>query len=391
MSNKMPLWLTEKHFRIFIVAFLGILACYAALFLYRYNFYEGFGNGFIVGDWLINYHDGGFKRRGLSGTLIFAIQDISGISLQWIVFSIQLLLFLIFLSLFTALFWNKRIKLLYFGLIFSPLTFLSYFNDYGYLGRKEFLLFTLFTLFLYLKNNNKLTIYKEAIILLLIAICTLFHELHFFYTPYFIVVHYLSSKKAFYQKAMLYMAATLIPTISIAIWGQNINEGDSISILQSRGIIIDENSIFAEFNLLSSLSIINEHGLRYLSYIFPFLIGIVYFAKYIDDVLKISKIQLLLAFSLVLIFTLPMFVLALDWGRWIQIHFMMTALLFTYLTPITEEQDCTAHKSHHINYNNIKYLIFIALSVFWGMKHCYWGFYPGGAFMYLLNMYLSSN
>jgi hypothetical protein len=43
---------------------------------------------YTQGDWLINYQDGGFKRRGLSGSIMFFLQDISALRLQSIVFSV---------------------------------------------------------------------------------------------------------------------------------------------------------------------------------------------------------------------------------------------------------------------------------------------------------------
>jgi len=32
-------------------------------------------SGWFIGDWLINYSDGGFKRRGLAGNLFFLLQN----------------------------------------------------------------------------------------------------------------------------------------------------------------------------------------------------------------------------------------------------------------------------------------------------------------------------
>jgi hypothetical protein len=33
---------------------------------YRLWHFDHTGNGFILGDWFVNYQDGGFKRRGLT-------------------------------------------------------------------------------------------------------------------------------------------------------------------------------------------------------------------------------------------------------------------------------------------------------------------------------------
>src|SRR6185436_17916032 len=104
-------------YRSFLVFFFFCLAVFSAIFLYRFHFYPDFGNGFITGDWLINYEDGGFKRRGLSGTILFFIQDITHLKLTWIIYSIQLSLLILFLYNFLRLVWQKNISLFYITLV----------------------------------------------------------------------------------------------------------------------------------------------------------------------------------------------------------------------------------------------------------------------------------
>ena len=45
-----------------------------------------------MSDWLINYYDGGFKRRGLMGTLFIFFSDTFTIPLKWVVFIFQALI-----------------------------------------------------------------------------------------------------------------------------------------------------------------------------------------------------------------------------------------------------------------------------------------------------------
>uniref|UniRef100_A0AAU6WPZ0 Uncharacterized protein n=1 Tax=Chryseobacterium endophyticum TaxID=1854762 RepID=A0AAU6WPZ0_9FLAO len=56
------------NIKIFIYFLIAITAVYTLAFTYYYNFKD---DGYILADWLINYQDGGFKRRGLSGSFFF--------------------------------------------------------------------------------------------------------------------------------------------------------------------------------------------------------------------------------------------------------------------------------------------------------------------------------
>ena len=44
-------------------------------------------DGYAIRNWMINYEDGGFKRRGFSGSMIIFLSDLTGIYFGKIVFS----------------------------------------------------------------------------------------------------------------------------------------------------------------------------------------------------------------------------------------------------------------------------------------------------------------
>ncbi len=54
------------------------------------------GSGWAIGEWLTNY-SAGFIRRGLVGEVVLLLGRASGIQLVWIVFGIQVAVYLIFL------------------------------------------------------------------------------------------------------------------------------------------------------------------------------------------------------------------------------------------------------------------------------------------------------
>jgi hypothetical protein len=53
------------NIKIFIYFLVIITAIYTLAFTLAFNLKD---DGYILADWLINYEDGGFKRRGLSGS-----------------------------------------------------------------------------------------------------------------------------------------------------------------------------------------------------------------------------------------------------------------------------------------------------------------------------------
>ena len=205
-------------------------------------------DGYVLGDWLINYQDGGFKRRGLSGSFFFLLQDLTGISLNTLVFSFQFIIISLFFFFFIKLIIRKEISLLYLSLLLSPLGFIAYFNCVDYVGKKEFILFTIFTYFTYLVSYSKLSLKKEYFISLFLFIAVLFHEIVLFFVPYFFVILMIKTKKIEPKRYLKYFLAVFIPSLLIIVFGNEINEGRSLDILNQRGVIITKGIFFWNIN-----------------------------------------------------------------------------------------------------------------------------------------------
>ena len=202
-----------------ILKYIGIIAIVIIVFNLIFNSYFRMrkNDGYVLGDWLINYQDGGFKRRGLSGSFFFLLQDVSGLSLNILVLSFQLIVISLFFYFFTKLLMQKQITLLYLSLLLSPLGFIAYFNCVDYVGKKEFLLFAIFSYFAYQVNSSMLTKRKEYIICVLLFIATLFHEIVFFFVPYFIILLLINCKKINFKSYIKYILAVSIPIFLILL------------------------------------------------------------------------------------------------------------------------------------------------------------------------------
>ena len=147
-----------------ISIFLLFLTSINYLF-FTFRFFQR-DNGYILGDWLINY-SGGFTRRGLFGELIINISDFLNLDLKSLVYLIVLILYLYLVFLLLKIILKSKINFIIAILIFFLFTFLFTTFDPLATGRKEFLFIIFFCLYL-LKNY-----YYEIIISMLSVITIL--------------------------------------------------------------------------------------------------------------------------------------------------------------------------------------------------------------------------
>ncbi len=344
---------------------LFFLICF---YLYQSDL-SGLPHNYVVGDWLINYQDGGFKRRGLSGSFFFLLQDLTDIPLKYLVFFSQISFYLI---LFFNLARILRTKILNWGyvlLLFSPFTLLFLANDKLAVGRKEVILLAIFSLAAHWVNKGSYNFNKKLFIMLNLFIASFFHELTLFFTPYFFL---LESNLSFsncienLKKNFGYVLATLIPALAILIFGVDINEGHSIAILHERNIEL-HGGIF-ESRWSSYNQLISDMLLYPMGY-FKYSISLTYMLCFLIYYLRISKkMDLLFSIIICFIFSIPLFVVALDWGRWLFIHF--TLLLMILSIKLTNKESNTGNQTlsfRHIS--SLTYFFLIGNLVF-GVGHC---------------------
>ncbi|MGE4512231.1 MAG: hypothetical protein AB7E26_00225 [Chryseobacterium sp.] len=313
------------NIKIFIYFLIAVTAVYTLVFTYYYNFKD---DGYILADWLINYQDGGFKRRGLSGSFFFLLQDLTGLRLNYLVYFAQFLIISGFFLMYTKLIRYKVTDLLYLSLLMSSVGFVGLLNTVTYVGKKEFIVFLIFTCFVYLLNNDKLSKNKEYLFCMAIFITTFLHEVVLFYVPYFAIALYLKKGKFEYRRYIKYFLSAGIPVLLILAFGKNINEGQSLQILASRGVHPTYGIFYWNIN---ERDYIKEHYGEYLLYFISLAFSIFhlyYYLKFLKD-RKVISILLIGTF----LFSVPLFYLAIDWGRWMYIHMMLIIVAFTLLLP----------------------------------------------------------
>lgn len=306
--------------KIFIYFFIIITAIYTLGFTFLHNIRS---DGYILGDWLVNYQDGGFKRRGLSGSFFFLLQDITGIKLNILVYCFQVIIISLFFYYYFKLIQYKEANFLYLSLLLSSIGFVGLLNCVDYVGKKEFIVFFLFAAFVYLIDNGKLTRIKEWGFCIALSVSTLFHEVTLFFIPYFLITLYLKTGKIEPVRYLKYILSVFIPAALLLLFGKEINEGQSLHILQERGVVFTRGIFFWDINERQYiLDHFNEYKLYFLSLLIS-VFHLAFYLKYLKE-RKVLSILLIGAF----LFSLPLFYLAIDWGRWMYIHMIFIIILF---------------------------------------------------------------
>jgi hypothetical protein len=337
---------------------------------YRLWHFDHTGNGFILGDWFVNYQDGGFKRRGLSGSILFWIQDITGFGLVNMVYTVQMALHLSFFFFIYKILEAKRVSLFYFTLVISPLTFLFFFNDSAMVGRKELIFLNIFAYYLYLISKGKLTVAKEVLIYILLFVATFLHEITVFYIPYFLLAHYLIYKKFDFKRYALFFMSVGIPAVVIFLFGAKTNEGETLAILASRGVELQSYSIFSFTNdLFVQLDKYRNNVLGYALYIPSLIIGLLHFGFYVKQETEFNYKKVMSYFFAIIAYTFPLFFLACDWGRWLQIHFTLFLLILTFNLPHLSTERFKSEAILPFLGRNLQYGLLILFLLVWSVKH----------------------
>jgi hypothetical protein len=305
---------------------------------------------------------------------VFLIQDITGAALSEIIMTLQLVLYTSLALMLISVAWKKTGSLLYTSLFLTPLTYLSFINDPAFAGRKEVLFILTLSIFIYLLQRGALTRQKFSVILLLITVTVLIHEAFLFYLPYFIIALYLTDTIEIRKKSAIILLAAVIPVGAIVLFGGELDQGSSISIIRDRGLILDANNAFNIVERIKPVELILNNLYDHIYYLVSMIIVLTHFMIYLyfNNIKKIPTV--LLSFSICAVISVPLFIMAIDWGRWLQIHMFMLLLIVTLITPDVTEQ--TGKRS--LKVQNLIAIAIVLIHLNWGLKHCHVGFFTKG-------------
>ena len=348
------------------------------------NFYEMVveRSYYEYSDWLINYQ-GGFTRRGLIGEFLYILYSITNIRLDLLLYTFVISLYIIFFYFLFKILDKTNLDFLNTLIIFSPFSFTYLAASKTLAGRKEILLFFLITIFFYKFEKIKFTEIKYWLIFIMV-VASLTHFGFIFYMPFLILFfiyfyNYKSIKDLFIQILPVIISGLLV-FFSI-LYFTIYSKPDIFLICESikdftRQCPEDTYVRVFTFSLKKISNINNElYGNNYIvKYPVYYLLAFtpIYFSLFsLKDNKKFKKKYLITLLVASTFFTLPVFLLGADYGRYFQWQYMFYLLI--YLKVINLKL-LKYNRGNKIFSSKIPFFIFYLTiffyGFFWSVPHC---------------------
>ena len=367
MNNKILSYLFKNKNLILIVSAYSI--SFLAILLYlAFDIIQG-GGGYKQGDWLIN-NELVEIRRGFFGSLILYISNLLNFNPLYILSIIQItILFLIYITFICVGIQLKNNDVVFF-LLFSPFFILFWFNDPAGSMRKEIIAYLAFIPFLIaaLRENKNITNYiLLSVFIYLIAVFS--HEANIFFFPFFVAAIYIIRKKIdkfFIIFSLVYALISVLgflyairyPVVEdyMLVCQPLLDQGLSSSVCHGAitWLSLDSNYALSKTKEL----LFSKASLNFLiSYIFSLL----FFVYILKEYFSIKNI---LMFCLVSSFCFsPLWIVALDWGRWINFYVVsLTFLLLIYFLYNKDNFEYTV-------FNKSKFIFLLIFCSLFSMPH----------------------
>ena len=300
---------------------------------YGFEIWRG-GDSWQTGDWLINYSDG-FIRRGLLGSILYWLSDF-GASLLWLTFGLQITIYGLMFTLVSKLYKASERSLFWLLILFSPAFLLFPFYHFSGGFRKEILVLTLFAYFSLLFAKSSVSNSKVIWIIVFYLLAGLSHELTIFVLPFFIFVLWrcvetsqLELKYAIWFSVVFILISFFLITLSYFFKGSVESASVICNSLVHRSL--DPNICTggiawlqedASGSIQRVVDMFNGRSFNVLQFAFLAFLPTAFTTFWNKETL------ILLVVSVA--FMVPLFVLAIDWGRWIYIlAFMFYCLLLS--------------------------------------------------------------
>jgi hypothetical protein len=355
----------------------GFLGCVGWAWLKSFTLSFHAEDGWLVGDWLVHYQHG-FVRRGLPGTIFVLAARASHVNPALLVWWFQVLVSTAFFLLFLGAIRNKYLPLWFWTLLLSPATFLfSVYEGSAVTGRKELLYFLVLAAFVVGLQRGAFA-RKWALLCVGLAAfgSTLSHELFFFYTPYFVGAAVLDRHKrpGGFTAAALVCASSLL-AIVLLLFSSPINANPMCTTLLGLGMSRDvcrgvigwpesdlTHTFFATLRYASDQHYYWVYPASVCLFVSPFVV------YRLSGAAPSMNRSLVLVVCVALLSSVPLFVLAVDWGRWVNIHCMSVLMLSTLLLPADRDNRQRERRPRVTLLAGVLTLLFYPLA--WSMPYC---------------------
>lgn len=342
---------------------------------------------FRVGDWLVSYETG-FVRRGLPGSPILALTTLLGVQPNQIVLWLQTALYTLLSCLLMMLARGKRLNIWFLAFLFSPAGLLFPLYDPAVAGRKDVVFFVVFALYAWWLPRPERR-WARAATFALGALTTLTHELFFFFTPYFFLMRLLQSDDAItprrFTSELSLFAGSLLALVLALTAGADLHGEAQCAALLRRGF----NAGLCDGVLRYPITTVGDgvrtvtEAMRSLGYlrVYPvaLLLAALPLAPLIGQMHRRPR-WLLPGMAAAFGFTLPMFAIALDWGRLINIHVMALAVVIMALVLEDRSAPGTVLGTRNRWLRIVTLAAIFGYLSAWSIRHCCENAFNAGVF-----------
>ena len=320
------------------IGLISLLALCAVLYLYflrvneiQFDFKH---HGYITGDWLINYTNG-LVRRGFFGEIAMQTHRWFGNSPVDAVLMAKYLAYAILCVAILLLAIVKGVGFIEILFLISPWALMFDLNDPEGSGRKEILIFASFALFALLRVFSKsppksiLKRWDFYYLLIVMAAIAFTHEGLIFFFPFFYLPLYLKrgfNKSDFLTFCIPYLASLLVLVVLYFFFKGNKEIADAICSS------LNPWSVNGSLGCDAIHLLAGTHPKAHIGFIKSFtplllltMIPIYCYGRWIAG---LTKHHLFLAMVIPLILTVPLYGIAIDWGRWIHISGLLFFITF---------------------------------------------------------------
>ncbi len=333
----------SSKFNKYFFTYISSIFLIAIFYLYQKH---NVSNDSTISEWMINYQ-GGFTRRGIIGEICFQIANYLNLSLRFTIFIFQSFLYLIYSILIYLYIKNLPKNLLTIIAIFSPIFLLYPIAEIEVLARKEIFLYIGIIIFFNLSDskfsNNTSLIY---IFFIFPILCLIWEPFIFFYLFTLYVILIRNQNETFKKLSLkiilsfsssvfvfLFIVTNLLTTDGHLIMKEALMNSFGENCYMSCELIGTKSSIQAQFNSVSELFTFKI----FIRYLIITLVGfapliILYFNTNLKKDIFFFKAKNLL--STLIFLNIPvifLFASATDWGRWVNISYTFSILLYLYL------------------------------------------------------------
>ena len=332
----------KKKVNNYLFIYLLILLIFSYFFLFTKH---NVANDSTISEWLINY-EGGFTKRGLIGQFSIELSRIFELNLRWIIFLLQSFTCTVYFFLLFVFLKKLKFERIIILSIFTPIFILYPIAEIEVLARKEVLVFSLYITYLMIPRDS---ILKFISLTIFSCLSILIWEPIIFFFPLIIILEIIENNiekiNFIFLKLILSFIPSLLVVFFIIMFPLSIDDHNSMAFIlkqefeedcyMSCDLLISKSSLLQQFQGnfgKYSLEVFVRYSLIFLIGFFP-LISLIN-----NSSLKNKNLVLFKFFEkpiiLILISLLPiiiLFAMGYDWGRWVNVTYVMLALTYFHL------------------------------------------------------------